>query len=174
MAPMAASIRPSPIADSSMGSTPFRSRTVARGSWLVPPATTSDSNTNTSFSAWPISSDTMAWRSWSVSWILRSARSLNQADAELLQRIGERMPARMLAQDDPVALQADLEGIHDLVGGPIGQHTVLVDPRFVGERRRADHRLVRLHRVAGGHRDQAGGPHDLLRVQPVADAQSPA
>ena len=113
---------------------------------------------------------------------LRSARSLNRAnarfrwsssiaDADLVERVDERVAAGVLAQHERVALEPDLDRVHDLVGGAVAQHAVLVDAALVRERARAHDRLVRLHGVAGRHRDQARRAHDLLDVQVVLLAE---
>src|SRR5680860_1287441 len=85
-------------------------------------------------------------------------------EAHLLERIGERVAARMLAEHDARALEPDIDRIHDLVGGPFGHHAVLVDPGFMSEGVGADTRLVRGHRIAGEHRDEPRSACDLLRV----------
>ena len=92
-------------------------------------------------------------------------------DPDLLERVGEGVPPRMLAEDDLVALEPDLDRVHDLVGGPVREHAVLVDPALVGERARPHDRLVRLHRVAGERGDEPRRPHDLLQVEAVPHAE---
>ena len=69
----------------------------------------------------------------------------------------------MLAQDQRVALQADLDRVHDLVGRAVAEHAVLVDAALVRERAGAHDRLVRLHAVPGRHGDQPRRPDDLLQ-----------
>src|SRR2546422_6846764 len=54
-----------------------------------------------------------------------------QRDPELLEGVGERVSSTVLAQDESVPLQADLQRIHDLVGGPVREHPVLMDPALV-------------------------------------------
>ena len=96
---------------------------------------------------------------------------LVELDAELAQRVGERVAPGVLAEDQPVALEADLERVHDLVGGRVREHAVLVDAALVRERRRAHDRLVGLHRVAGRHDDEPGRAHDLAHVELVRHAE---
>ena len=85
-------------------------------------------------------------------------------EAELLQRVAQRVAAGVLAEHDRVRLEADLGRVHDLVGGALLQHAVLVDAGLVGEGVAADDRLVRLHRVAGQARDHAARAGQLARV----------
>jgi hypothetical protein len=61
----------------------------------------------------------------------------------------------VLAQHQLGLAHTDRRRIHDLVGGPLAQHAVLVDARFVRERVAADDRLVELHGVAGETADHA-------------------
>ena len=77
-----------------------------------------------------------------------------ELEPDLRERVDERVAPAVLAQDDAVALEADLERVHDLVGGPVREHAVLVDPALVRERRGAHDRLVRLHAVAGERRHE--------------------
>ena len=86
-------------------------------------------------------------------------------EAELLQRVAQRVAAGVLAEHDRVRLQADFGRVHDLVGGALLQHAVLVDAGLVGERVAADDRLVRLDRVAGQARDHAAGAGQLAGVE---------
>ena len=69
--------------------------------------------------------------------------------AHLLQRVGERVAARVLAQHDLRRFLPDGRRVDDLVGLAVLEHAVLVDARLVRERVAADDRLVVLHRVAG-------------------------
>ena len=85
-------------------------------------------------------------------------------EAELLQRVLERMAAGVLAEHDLVRVEADVAGIHDLERRPLLEDAVLVDARLVGERVAADDRLVRLHDVAGEARDHPAGPRQLGRL----------
>ena len=87
------------------------------------------------------------------------------AEAQLLQRLAQRVAAGVLAEHERVGRQADGGGVHDLVGRALLQHAVLVDARLVRERVAPDDRLVRLHRVAGQARDQAARARDLGRVR---------
>src|SRR5438876_443839 len=57
-----------------------------------------------------------------------------------------RVPTRMLAQDQARARDPHLFRTDDLVREAVLQHTVLMDPGFVGERVAADHRLVGLRK----------------------------
>ena len=75
-------------------------------------------------------------------------------EAEAAQPIREGVPARVLAQHDLAALLADRMGIHDLVGGALAEHAVLVDTGFVGKGVAPHDRLVVLHGVAGETADQ--------------------
>ena len=84
-------------------------------------------------------------------------------EAQLLQRALERVPARVLAEHEVVALQPDRRGVHDLVRRAVLEHAVLVDAGLVRERVAPDDRLVRLHRVAGEARDHPAGARDLAR-----------
>ena len=92
IAPQAASIIPSPIADSSITSSPLRSRTVAVGARWVPPPEARDSRTRRSSFPLPTSSMTIAARSWSVIWIFRSASSLKRANARFMWSGSIEMP----------------------------------------------------------------------------------
>ncbi len=87
-------------------------------------------------------------------------------EAELGERIVQRVPPGVLSEHDRVRLQADLARVHDLVGGALLEHPVLVDAGLVGEGVAADHGLVRLHRIAGEARDHAAGPRQLAGVDP--------
>jgi hypothetical protein len=64
----------------------------------------------------------------------------------------------MLAQNQLVLRPADILRPHDFVGFAVLQHAVLMNPGFVGKGIGTDHRLVRLHRVAGNLRNQAWKP----------------
>ena len=85
-----------------------------------------------------------------------------ELDAHLLERVGEGVAAGVLAQHDLALAGADRRWVHDLVGGALGQHAVLVDAGLVGEGVAADDRLVVLHRVAGEAAHQAAGAGQLL------------
>ena len=91
-------------------------------------------------------------------------RGAVDGEAELLQRLAQRVAAGVLAQHDRVRLEADRRGVHDLVGRALLEHAVLVDAGLVREGVAADDRLVRLHLVAGQARDQAAGAGDLGRL----------
>ncbi len=75
--------------------------------------------------------------------------------AHLLERVGERVATGVLAQHDLRRFLADRRRVDDLVRLPVGQHTVLVDPRLVRERVASDDRLVELHVVPGETRHEA-------------------
>ena len=62
-------------------------------------------------------------------------------------------------------LEPDRGGVHDLVGGALLEHAVLVDAGLVGEGVAAHDRLVGLHLVAGQARHQPAGARDLVRVR---------
>ena len=106
---------------------------------------------------------------------LRSAISLKRLNAVFsawpssskpisCERFAERVAAGVLAEHDRVAAQPDGGGVHDLVGGALLQHAVLVDAGLVRERVAPDDRLVRLHLVAGQSRDQPARARDLGRL----------
>ena len=82
-------------------------------------------------------------------------------DADLGQMRPQSVAARVLAQDDVGVGQTDVAGLHDLVGGALLQHPVLVDARFVSEGILAHDRLVGLHDMPGEARDHAAGAGDL-------------
>ena len=63
----------------------------------------------------------------------------------------------MLAQHQLRLRQADVLGVHDLVGGALLEHAVLVDAGLVGEGVLADDGLVALHLHAGDVRHQPAG-----------------
>ena len=65
--------------------------------------------------------------------------------AHLLQRVGERVAAGVLAQHDLRGFLADGRRVDDLVGLAVVEHAVLVDAGLVRERVAADDRLVVLH-----------------------------
>ena len=93
-------------------------------------------------------------------------------EAQLLQRLAQRVAAGVLAQHDRVGLQAHRGGVHDLVGRALLQHAVLVDAGLVRERVAPDDRLVGLHRVAGQARDQPARARQLGRVHAVSRPRS--
>ena len=74
------------------------------------------------------------------------------------------MAPRVLAQHDRVRLEADLGGVHDLVGAPLLEDAVLVDPRLVREGIAPHHRLVRLDRITGEPRHHPARPGELPGV----------
>ena len=55
-------------------------------------------------------------------------------DAHLLERVGEGVTAGVLAEYDLRGLLADLGRVDHLIGLPVREHAVLVDPGLVGER----------------------------------------
>ena len=59
------------------------------------------------------------------------------------------MAPRVLAENDLAADLPDIGRIDDLVGGPIGEDSVLVDPRLVREGVATDYGLVVLHLISG-------------------------
>src|SRR5581483_2513979 len=87
-----------------------------------------------------------------------------ELDAELLQPLLEGVAPGQFAEDDLVGAPADILGAHDLVGLARLEYAVLVDARGMSEGVGADDRLVRLYDEAGDLRHQAGGRHDLRRV----------
>ena len=91
-------------------------------------------------------------------------RAALDLEAELLQGVLECMAAGVLAQDDRVRLEADLGRVHDLVGGALLEHAVLVDAGLVGERVPPNNSLVRRNGVAGQAGDQPAGARQLARV----------
>ena len=70
-------------------------------------------------------------------------------DAHLGQGVLEGGPPRVLAQYQLRPLLAHRHGVHDLVGGGLVEHPVLMDACFVGEGVATHYGLVVLHRVAG-------------------------
>src|SRR5918998_1673606 len=90
--------------------------------------------------------------------------------AELLEGVLEGVTARVLAQKDVGALEADVLFRHDLEGAPVLEHPVLVDARLVQESVPANDRLVRRHLVAGHVRDQAARVGELLCIDTDLDA----
>ena len=91
---------------------------------------------------------------------------LVQVVAQILHAVAERVPATVLAQHQLRAGQADVLGPHDLVGGTLLEHAVLMDAGFVGERILADDRLVALHGDAGDVRHQPARGAEAARVDP--------
>ena len=77
--------------------------------------------------------------------------------AELLESVAEGGPARVLAQHQLALALAHSCRVHDLVGGALVQHAVLVDARLVGEGVAPHHGLVVLHRVTGEAADDPAG-----------------
>ena len=70
-----------------------------------------------------------------------------------------------------VFAQADALGRHDLVGGGILQHAVLVDAAFMGEGVAADDRLVGLHgKPVIAETQPRGAGEQLGRLTPVGTA----
>ena len=91
--------------------------------------------------------------------------------AHLLERVGERVAAGVLAEHDLRGFLADGRRVDDLVGLAVGEHAVLVDAGLVRERVAPDDRLVELHVVAGEAGHQPRRARELLasarrRVQP--------
>ena len=84
-----------------------------------------------------------------------------QVVAQLGHAVAQGVAAGVLAQDQVGLGDADLLGTHDLVGGALLEHAVLVDARLVGEGVAADDRLVPLDDHAGDRRD-----HPADRVEP--------
>ena len=82
--------------------------------------------------------------------------------AQRVQLVAERGAAGVLAQHQAVLRPADAFRGHDLVGGGILQHAVLMDAGLVREGVAADDRLVRLHVEAGD------GGEQLRHAQQVA------
>ena len=72
------------------------------------------------------------------------------------------MASGVLAQHEPVAVQADRLRLHDLVGQLVLEHAVLVNAGLVCERVVADDRLVDRHRDAGDLRQKLAGRINLL------------
>ena len=85
-------------------------------------------------------------------------------EAQLLERVAQGVAAGVLAEHERVRLEPDRGGVHDLVGGALLQHAVLVDAGLVREGVAAHDRLVRLHLVAGQAGHHAAGARDLARV----------
>src|SRR4029453_931377 len=72
-----------------------------------------------------------------------------EAEADAAQPRLDRVLARVLAQGEPPLLPAPARRGHDLVRERVGEDSVLVDPRLVGEGVAAHDRLVRLRPDAG-------------------------
>ena len=68
----------------------------------------------------------------------------------------QRMPARVLAENDPFGRNANCLWRHDLVAQRVVQHAVLMDTRFVRESIAADDGLVGLDFEANQFRQQSG------------------
>src|SRR5262245_15267125 len=94
-----------------------------------------------------------------------------ELEAQVLEPGGQRVPARVLAEDELVRRAPDVLGLHDLVGELLLEHGVLVDARLVRERILPDARLVGLHVHTGDVRQEPRGPEDLLRPHPGLDAE---
>ena len=84
--------------------------------------------------------------------------------AHRLGAIGQRRPAAVLAHHQVAGREADVLGMHDLVGRSLLEHSVLVDAGLVGEGVLADDRLVALHVDAGDVGRQPAGGHQAWRV----------
>ncbi len=186
IAPIAASIRPSPIADSldHLLTTPEPHGRAAARRWVPPSDLAATPCTSTSSSVAPSSSADdrrevlVGELHLAVGEVLEPRERAVQVvvverDADLVERVDERVATRVLAEYERVALEPDLDRVHDLVGRAVAEHAVLVDAALVRERARAHDRLVRLHGVAGGHRDQPRGPRDLLDVEAVRAGRAP-
>ena len=82
------------------------------------------------------------------------------------------MAAAVLSQHEIGADKADVLGTHDLVGGPLLEHAVLVDARLVCEGVLADDRLVPLDFHPRDIGDEvAGGVEPRLVRMPVSNAK---
>ena len=84
-----------------------------------------------------------------------------QHETERLGARHERVPARMLAEDDALRDKADILGFHDLVRLPVLEHAMLVDTGFVREGIGPHDRLVARGRAVGHLRKDAARRHDL-------------
>ena len=89
------------------------------------------------------------------------------AVAQRLQLVAERGPAGVLAHHQAALGPADALRRHDLVGGGVLQHPVLMDAALVGEGVAADDRLVRLHVEPGDGGQQLRDPQDALGLDLV-------
>ena len=89
---------------------------------------------------------------------------VGQIIAQIAQLGAQRRAARMLAHGDVRRRQADVLGAHDLEGGGVLQHAVLMDAAFVQKGVLAHHRLVELDRKARHRGDEAADLHDPRRV----------
>ncbi|MNL56308.1 hypothetical protein D3C87_1797940 [compost metagenome] len=87
-----------------------------------------------------------------------------QLVTHVLQLRAEGGAARMLAHHQRGLGHADRGRGHDLVGGVVLQHAILVDAALMREGVPADDRLVVLHREGTGVRDGLGGAHQHGRV----------
>jgi hypothetical protein len=91
-----------------------------------------------------------------------------QVVAQGLEMGVQGVAARMLAQDQLVAAQADGLGLHDLIGHGIFEHAVLVNAGFVGKGIGADDRLVGLDHDAGDHAYQTAAGEMCSVRMPVS------
>src|SRR5579875_1824859 len=74
------------------------------------------------------------------------------------------MPAAVFAQHQLRLRYADVLWVHDLIGGALLEHAVLMDAGFVGESVLADDGLVALHLNAGDVRDEPAGRIQFLGI----------
>ena len=72
-----------------------------------------------------------------------------ELEAQFGQRLLERMTAGVLAEHDRVCVQPHGGCVHDLVGGALLEHAVLMDAGLVGEGVAADDGFVGLDRIPG-------------------------
>src|SRR5216117_1038890 len=94
-----------------------------------------------------------------------------EVEAQIFEPRRQGVPPRVLAQDELVGRPSDVLRPHDLVRELLLQHTVLVDPRLVGERVLAHDCLVRLDVDARDVREEPRGLEDLLGLHARVDAE---
>src|SRR5574343_373444 len=87
-----------------------------------------------------------------------------QLDSQFLQAGLEGITPGMLTEHKLVLCPAHVLRTHDFVGFTVLQHAILMNTGLMSEGVGANHRLVRLHRVAGDLGNQLGGRNDLRRI----------
>ena len=107
---------------------------------------------------------------------LETIRMFNQSSGdrmELLSRevkaqcfgaIGQRGSTAVFAQHQFRPRKTNILGAHDLIRCAFLQHSVLVDPGFVGKRIATDDRLVPLDEDAGNARHQPAGRYETASL----------
>ena len=173
IAAMAASIMPSPVPFASILPSSWPSTTRAVGFAAVPPCSSSSWIVNrcTMRGAELLGDDRFEVGFGDLDLLVGELLEAHEravervalhVQAHLLERVGERVAAGVLAEHDLRRFLADRRRVDDLVGLAVGEHAVLVDAGLVRERVAADDRLVELHVVAGEPRHEAGRARELL------------